>query len=406
MNKGFGTVWVVIFLLTCFGGNHLAAQTSDPVKNEVVGSVESVDPEAIREEVRMVRDSLDLVEMQLAQMEAVERQGHWFWILGIVLLGAIAAVFVFLALRSRARSHRELLNLNQEMEAQNVEIALKTAEIRSQRDMLEAQNAQIRRINADLEGIVTARTGDLQEALKEVTRSKEELDTFVYRASHDLRGPIVRMQGLATVAKIGAADQEILHYLGLLEYSATNLERVLRKLIQVRHIDNRIPEYDAIDMENLLDEVREDLKSLGPELLQKIKIQPDSLTQIWSDPDLFRVILSNLIENGLIFASGQPGMEVRVRLEETDYGFELMVEDEGEGIAPNIQDKVFEMFYRGSLKSRGNGLGLPLVQSAAVKLGAKVILESEPGKYTRVSVRFPVVQPGRAGQKASYQMKS
>lgn len=399
MNKLFFPAISLLFILLIIGEPVLLAQSSN-TSNQIdkVGiRKDGINP-TFESQLKELEIGLLKQEKQFKQLELQGQRDTMFWIFALVVVLGASVVLVILAFMSKARSRKKLLNLNQEMEAQNVEIALKNSEIESQRDMLEKQNNQIRKINSDLEGLVEDRTGDLQDALKEVTRSKEELDTFVYRASHDLRGPIVRMQGLATVAKIGAENEEVLNYLGLLEYSALNLERVLRKLIQVRHIANRIPEIEEVDFSALLQEVKTDLKSLGAEMLSRVEVVGSENVSLQTDADLFKIIMSNLLENGLVFTEKASNSVVRIQLVELENGYELVVEDRGEGIAPEIRDKVFEMFFRGSLKSRGNGLGLYLVQSAAAKLGGKVRLESEPGTFTRLRVRLPMPRSQRGKQ--------
>jgi signal transduction histidine kinase len=108
-----------------------------------------------------------------------------------------------------------------------------------------------------------------------------------------------------------------------------------------------------------------------------------------SDAVLLSHIIVNLMENSIVFRSeNEPFVKCVLRTE----GQRLMIEvmDNGIGIPPDIRDRIFEMFYRGSVKSKGNGLGLFIVKKALELLEGSIDIKSEPNVLTLFTISIPL----------------
>lgn len=110
-------------------------------------------------------------------------------------------------------------------------------------------------------------------------------------------------------------------------------------------------------------------------------------------PQIVEEIVYNLCDNAVAY--NREGGRVRVSVEQTPQGARLTVADTGIGIPPEAQERVFERFYRvdKSHSSGGTGLGLSIVKHGAAYLGARVQLDSEPGRGSTFTLLFPAVQP-------------
>ena len=96
-----------------------------------------------------------------------------------------------------------------------------------------------------------------------------------------------------------------------------------------------------------------------------------------------KIILNNLLSNAVKFQSPQKSNPyIRVFLRTTAERYVIEVEDNGEGIKPNFKEKIFEMFFRGTQRSKGSGLGLYIAREAAEKIQGTISVESEYGKGT------------------------
>ncbi|MBA4146281.1 MAG: hypothetical protein C0523_10985, partial [Cytophaga sp.] len=113
---------------------------------------------------------------------------------------------------------------------------------------------------------------------------------------------------------------------------------------------------------------------------------------IYSYPNLVETIISNITENALYYSSlhGNQKAIVEIKAERTDDMISVQIQDNGVGISDEIKEKVFDMFFKGTEFSKGNGLGLYIVQKALDALEGKARVESVPGRYTIFVLMFPI----------------
>jgi signal transduction histidine kinase len=252
--------------------------------------------------------------------------------------------------------------------------------LRKQKKKLEEANDEINRINENLEGIVYERTKLLEEA-------NRELDTFLYRASHDLRSPLCSIIGLCNIA-LHLSPHELIERV---EHTTESMDRLLRKLCMISEI-NHPTDYSEV----ALSEVANGVASRFTQLIRNNDIQfhidcPDDIV-FYSYPNIIDTVLSNLIENALFYSVLRDARHARVELTaqiKNDH-VELCVSDNGIGIDVSMHNRLFDMFFKGHEKSKGNGLGLYIVHKSVQALGGSIRLESEPGRYTKFFVRFPI----------------
>ncbi|HLZ15788.1 MAG TPA: HAMP domain-containing sensor histidine kinase, partial [Cyclobacteriaceae bacterium] len=116
---------------------------------------------------------------------------------------------------------------------------------------------------------------------------------------------------------------------------------------------------------------------------------PEGLIVV-NDGTPLRVVLGNLIANAIRYHDHRKEEKyVRIYHHLTDSSFSLHVEDNGQGIAPEIHAKIFDMFYRGNESSQGSGLGLYIVKETLTKLSGSIQLSSMPRKGSTFSISIP-----------------
>ncbi len=341
----------------------------------------------------------------------------WYFISLMVLLGLVL-VYMLIYIRTRrlqrmksvlerlvtSRTH-QLENEKSRVEAANSEITNQKEEIEKQHNLLIKRNREItlakteldilnkelRSINAHLEDIVTERTSDLRKLNKKLIGANNELDRFIYRASHDLKGPIARLLGLTMIAKMDKNEHELDGYIDLIQKNAVEMNRAINKLNSVHQINKRAIRAVKVDFSALIVDVKQ-------RLAKYIDLQPVSIKvviakdlELHSDAILLIVILENLIENALMFKRLDV-VNVKISLRHLDHGYYLEVEDDGLGIPSDQHYRIFDMFFRGSEKSIGSGLGLYLVKKAVEKLHGRIELSSVENQYTRFGISIPVSQ--------------
>ncbi len=275
----------------------------------------------------------------------------------------------------------ELTEANESLTLLNKDLAEKTEELAAQSEELTESNQIISNLNQSLEQKVSERTEQLQQAYK-------ELDTFFYRSSHDFRRPLTTFMGLAEVAYITVTDSNALNLFEKVKETAVNLDRMLTKLQSISEVASSQFVVTSVSIKSIF----EDACSTYSQELSNEKIKVDihvSVSRaIISMPVFLRIIVENLLENSIRFKNPVNPM-ISLEALEAEGGVEITVRDNGIGIEDIYKDRVFEMFFRGSQHSKGNGLGLYIVKKAVEKLKGKVIFNSTYLKGTTVAIWLP-----------------
>ncbi|MBX2946181.1 MAG: hypothetical protein KF725_10130 [Cyclobacteriaceae bacterium] len=254
-----------------------------------------------------------------------------------------------------------------------------SARLRSQKKKLTVANNEIRMINANLENIVSQRTRLLREA-------NAELDTFLYKASHDLRTPVASIYGLCSLANHIPTEE----LLGKILDSNARMDRLLASLNVISEI-NQPSDYGDVNLrettERILKKFTADIKRNNVQVLFSC---PVGIT-LTTYPHLLEVVIANLVDNAIFFGSLSELREHRlvVSIAEVDQRIEITVEDNGIGIDDNIRPNIFNMFFKGTEQSRGNGLGLYILSRCLRPMKGNVSVDSQPGAYSRFTVQLP-----------------
>jgi signal transduction histidine kinase len=249
-------------------------------------------------------------------------------------------------------------------------------------------NEQLQRVNANLEKLVEDRTEELKLTIEKLVETDNGLDTFLYRSSHDLRGPITSLLGLASVAKIQNQQDELDPYFSSMEDTAGRMLRLLKRLNDTGTLFRAKRKTEIINVERFVQSILTQLSNQHTTNHVRIEIENNVGEFIASDPILLNHIIVNLMENGVVFREEHtPFVKCSLYLEND---LVIQVTDNGIGISPEVRNRIFDMFYRGSERSVGNGLGLFMVKKTLEILEGSIHIDSEPGKLTTFIVRIPL----------------
>ncbi len=340
------------------------------------------------------------------------------WAYGLFGIGAGLFVWALvLGYSYRVRQHRKKLKLivadrtfevlmqKKEIEKQNELLKEQNEEIVLQRDAINEKNQELemsqeeilsineklQELNTMLEKKVEQRTSKIKSTLRQLQQTNAELDTFIYRASHDLKGPISRINGLTSLAKLESTNPNDLKYYELIELVTKDMNKLLAKLTQVHEVIHAELQKQEVDIPSMIAEIRESINFLESGITPKYSFQLQDALQFKTDPSLLKLILTNLMENALIFRKinkDDPHHIVIKTSQDTNQYF-LEISDSGIGILPEQLNKVFNMFYRGSDQSKGSGLGLYLVKMAVDKLRGTIKVDSDYSTQTTFTISIP-----------------
>lgn len=247
------------------------------------------------------------------------------------------------------------------------------AELRSKR---EAQKA-LSQMAASLEEKVEERTRQLQ-ALNQGLRS------FAGMVSHDLRGPVRSIGGLASMAQESLDDHDIKGArtaLSRIETEALRAGDMTTDLLALASAEQGNIRREWVDMQALCTRVLDHLSMQYPDASTAVRVR--QLPSVFADRDLMSHVLTNLLSNALKFGQGRVDLRVTVEAHRTDAGWRFEVTDNGAGFDPARADQLFKPFSRlGRSDVPGTGLGLSVVQRVVQAHGGEVGATSRPGEGT------------------------
>ncbi|MFN6944681.1 MAG: PAS domain S-box protein [Cytophagaceae bacterium] len=226
---------------------------------------------------------------------------------------------------------------------------------------------------------------------KELLNSNFELDSFVYKASHDLKAPLRSLTGLIKLAKLESGnDKSLINYFQMMQKSISSLDTFIRDLTQFSRNSRMEILPEKINFEELVNEVLNNLKFA--ENADKIKIRKEINCEMnfYSDHTRIGTIINNLLSNAYKyhrFENNNPYINIVIN---TDFEqVEIIVEDNGQGIEAIYLERIFEMFFRASENAYGSGLGLYIVKSAVTKLNGKIHVDSIVDQGSKFLIRIP-----------------
>lgn len=270
------------------------------------------------------------------------------------------------------------------LENKDNEISRKNRDLLDIQDQVHQANEELRVINTNLEGIVQERTLTLGKV-------NREMDMFLYRASHDLRRPITTLMGLVEVSKLGFDEASGRMLFGKIHDTAVNMDNMLEKFSMINTINQDGFECCEVDFREIVENIRQSSMISTYASHIRFDIQIDSRLRLVSEPNLVTFILKNLMDNAVIFrcrhANRQPTISLTIKQMHGTVGIEL--HDNGIGIPQTMLPEIFHLFYRGSEASKGNGLGLYVVQKAIEKLNGEIRVESCEHEWTRIHLTLP-----------------
>ncbi len=229
---------------------------------------------------------------------------------------------------------------------------------------------------------------DRKKTEKELLETNQELDTFFYKASHDLKGPLASVMGIVNLARMENKDNVIDNYFGMIETSIKRLDRTLMDLIELAQTRKGSSKLSEVNVKSFIEEILYSLKNLPDYNRINFEIKIDHEIEVVVDKVLLLSVFQNLIHNAINYCNKENPW-IMIRVISSGNGIEMNIADNGKGIPEKIKNRVFEMFYRGHPDSSGSGLGLYIVKNALEKMKGKISFESREGNGTSFTVYIP-----------------
>ncbi len=232
----------------------------------------------------------------------------------------------------------------------------------------------------------------LEKTNDDLNKVNQELDSFVYSVSHDLRSPIASSLGLIEVMQ-GEKDIKVLgEYMELQKQSLNRLDSFISDIVNYSRNSRLEIAADKIDFYDLVESIFSNYSFLPDtnHIKKEIFIKGNS-EAFYSDSLRLKIILSNLISNALNYHNSYAKEDsyLHVSIDIKAEKAIITVEDNGVGIDKKYQSRIFEMFFRANNLKPGSGIGLYIVKETVAKIKGSISFVSKSGKGTSFTLEVP-----------------
>ena len=248
---------------------------------------------------------------------------------------------------------------------------------------------------AELESRVAERTAQLQE-------TNEELDTFAYSVSHDLRAPLRAIQGFAEILlenKDKAHDPDRSDFLGRILGAARDMDQMIQDLLAYSRVSRQDILRHTVNLDQVVRDAVEQLELAGEGGGFQLETA-GTLPKARGDHAVLVQVVLNLISNAVKYVAPGVTPKLRIWAEQADAKVRLFVQDNGIGIASEDQERIFKVFERlhGVETYKGTGIGLAIARKALTRLGGRIGVQSRLGEGSRFWIELPNGGDDEAGE--------
>lgn len=257
------------------------------------------------------------------------------------------------------------------------------------------RTSELTAINKELKNEITKRAS-AEESLKRnneiLLRTNQDLDNFVYTASHDLKLPIANMEGLVQTLteEMNPSDEGIRTILRMLNHSIVQLKETVDDLLGIIQLQKETElEKEDLDCGQLIEEIKFSIKDMIESTDAVIIEDFEKCREMKMTKAGMKSVIYNLLTNAIKYRSPERRPEIHISLSEENNFSILAIKDNGLGINLQNKDKLFTMFKRMHDHVEGSGIGLYIVKRTVEKYGGSITVESEVGKGSTFIISLP-----------------
>lgn len=260
-------------------------------------------------------------------------------------------------------------------------------------------NTEVGRLTRSLNSMLSR----IDRAFADRADTIEQMRRFIGDASHELRTPLVSVRGYAELYRMGAlsTDDEVRQAMERIEKEADRMTTLVTDLLELARLDEAKPlNLAPVSLAEIARDQASDASAIDPdrEITWRLRADlSDDDVHLTADGDKLRQVVTNLLQNARRFSPAGSPIEVEVDwLDNPERGI-IRVIDHGEGVPPQIRDKIFQRFWRADTsrarETGGSGLGLAIVSGIVARHGGTVDVTDTPGGGATFVVSLPPVPP-------------
>jgi len=222
-----------------------------------------------------------------------------------------------------------------------------------------------------------------------LNKINHELDKFLYSVSHNIRGPVASLEGLLKVIEISDVQtvNELKHHLRL------NLRLLNGFVSDINNVATNIHTHVNLEEVYLRDIIEQMVLFVDNvyDINPKISLDIPATYHVKSDANRLGIIIKCVLKNSFQYRDRRrQDFEIQIRVTRNEDFHLIEIKDNGIGISDKVKPFIFDMFYRGTELSSGNGMGLYNSREILKKLGGTMNIESKESEWTKVKIYLPI----------------
>jgi len=219
-----------------------------------------------------------------------------------------------------------------------------------------------------------------------------ELDRFVYSISHDLRAPLISVVGVLEIleSEFYPEDTDFQLYLSMLRSGLMNTDDIIKNILSYSLNSRETVKIAEVSISDTIEKTIEQFKETISRKNINVNVVVQELHPFYSDSQRLQTLFKNVLDNAIKYQRPEEkNKKIDVVFTAGEQECILTITDNGIGIEDGFEERIFEMFFRGSNLSSGSGLGLYIVKQITDLLEAKIVVNNISGEKTEFKVVFP-----------------
>jgi len=282
----------------------------------------------------------------------------------------ISTAYSGLIARERSRIFSEqLFRINEQLQKQTEEIEKRAKDLNKQKLILEDTSKKLKNKNEELE---------IQK--KVVERANQDLESFSYSVSHDLRAPLRAIKGFSDIlieeysTKLGDEGTKVAN---VIVENTDKMSALIKDLLELSRVGRKSRNVSIVNMKEMANSMYHEVAE--EKYMKKIDLKIDNIPKIDGDPNLLRQVWANLISNAIKFSSKRKKIKIHISSKDEKSRVIYSVKDNGAGFNMEYNEKLFGVFQRLHTEEEfsGTGVGLAIVKQIINKHNGEVWAESK-----------------------------
>ncbi|WP_340152173.1 tetratricopeptide repeat protein [uncultured Marivirga sp.] len=361
--------------------------------------------------VNVLRRNLSLTPLKLTENEntmrlqeseiALKEQEfqNLVYISLLVLITPFSILLVLIFQRNK-KINNTLKKQNDKVEAQKEEIEsqkeyleLNLKELEKAKNVISQQKDELEILNEQLAGTVDQRNIELQTVNDRLRSTSLELDNFIYKSSHDIKGPIVRLMGICNLALRDVEDAKALNYFSMLDKAAMRLNVIIEELKLIGELHDKTLENTQIDFRTIVQEAFNEVIYIENIRKFDLSIDIENSFLFYSDESIIKLIVFNILQNSIQFMKSENLSDYKMQFSITHQPqsismifklFDLKLIDEE-------SNKLMKGFSKAQNEFENISIGLYTVKQCIQKLNGNFNIHPEDHTHTVFEIELPKV---------------